>query len=442
MRTEITTHIGGRLRGLKQEKGGLLNDAENLSKSRKPEDIAEADSKLARVRGINAEIRELEELIEQDRSTLAAGAGAIEILPRLKQSACGPEGRRFRDLFPHAGRSAHPWKSTEEFLATIHSGLADPRLQIVPGFNATATIGSPSGGGFSVPELIWAEWLDASLETEIVRPRSEVRPMKSDSGRAIGWDDGDHSAGLYGGFSGDWVPEAGEITPQDPKLRMINLLAKKLAILTQVSNELVADGISFEEQLSAALVKAIGWFFDRTFLITGTGSGQPLSILNAPATIVQTKEGGQTATTIVLQNITKMFSRLSPDSFANAVWIAHPTTIPQLLTTSLVVSSGGSFYPLLQGDPGNQTIFTRPVIFSEKLNTLGAKGDIMLCDLSQYIIGLRSEAALDKSQHVGFTRDTSYYRCLSRLDGQPKIAAPLKMPSTDTVSPFVTLEAR
>jgi HK97 family phage major capsid protein len=60
------------------------------------------------------------------------------------------------------------------------------------------------------------------------------------------------------------------------------------------------------------------------------------------------------------------------------------------------------------------------VIFSEKMNTLGAKGDIMLCDLSQYIIGLRSEALLDKSQHVGFTRDTSYYRCLSRLDGQPK----------------------
>jgi hypothetical protein len=141
----VSNNIGGRLRGLKQEKGGLLNDAENLSKSRKPEDIAEADSKLARVRGINAEIKELEELIEQDRSTLAAGAGAIEILPRLKQSACGPEGRRFRDLFPHAGRSAHPWKSTEEFLATIHSGLADPRLQIVPGFNATATIGSPFG---------------------------------------------------------------------------------------------------------------------------------------------------------------------------------------------------------------------------------------------------------------------------------------------------------
>jgi hypothetical protein len=87
----MTTNIGARLRGLKQEKGGLLNDAETLSKSQKPEDITEVDSKLARVRGINAEIKELEELIEKDRGTLAAGAGAIEILPRLKQSACGPE---------------------------------------------------------------------------------------------------------------------------------------------------------------------------------------------------------------------------------------------------------------------------------------------------------------------------------------------------------------
>ena len=66
----------------------------------------------------------------------------------------------------------------------------------------------------------------------------------------------------------------------------------------------------------------------------------------------------------------------------------------------------------------------------------------MLCDLSQYVVGLRADAALDKSQHIGFKQDTSWYRCLARLDGQPKIAAPLKMPSTDTVSPFVTLEAR
>ena len=36
-------------------------------------------------------------------------------------------------------------------------------------------------------------------------------------------------------------------------------------------------------------------------------------------------------------------------------------------------------------------ILTRPVIFTEKTEKLGDLGDILLADLSQYVVGLRSE---------------------------------------------------
>ena len=68
--------------------------------------------------------------------------------------------------------------------------------------------------------------------------------MTSDTAVAPGWDDGDHSSTLYGGFSGEWLQEAGDMTPQQGKLRLITLKARKLGILTRTSNELIADGMS------------------------------------------------------------------------------------------------------------------------------------------------------------------------------------------------------
>ena len=91
---------------------------------------------------------------------------------------------------------------------------------------------------------------------------------------------------------------------------------------------------------------------------------------------------------------------------------------------------------------GQFTILTRPVIFSEKMKALGALGDIAICDFSQYCVGLRREASLDKSQHVGFTSDSTTYRLIIRVDGQPTLSSPITPLNGSTLSPFVVLEAR
>jgi hypothetical protein len=47
-----------------------------------------------------------------------------------------------------------------------------------------------------------------------------------------------------------------------------------------------------------------------------------------------------------------------------------------------------------------------------------------------------------KSVHAGFAQDKSYSRGIIRVDGQPKLAAPITPDSGDTLSPFVTLDIR
>ncbi len=230
---------------------------------------------------------------------------------------------------------------------------------------------------------------------------------------------------------------------------MINLIAKKLGVIASATNELVADGTSYEEQLYVALVNAVSWYLDNACL-TGTGAGQPMGVLNDPALITVPKETSQVAGTIVFDNLKKMFARLHPASMSNAVWVANSTVIPQILGLIQHVENvagsenvGGSRVPVLREDgTGGFQILTRPVLFTEKLPQVGAAGDIALVDFSQYSLGLRQEVVIQKSAHAGFAEDETYYRAILRGDGMGRWSGPMTPKNGDTLSWCVTLAAR
>jgi HK97 family phage major capsid protein len=88
-------------------------------------------------------------------------------------------------------------------------------------------------------------------------------------------------------------------------------------------------------------------------------------------------------------------------------------------------------------------MLTRPVIFTEKAEPLGTKGDIMLCDFNQSVIGLRAEMRFDTSQHLYFSTDEFAARLIERHDGQPLWNDALRLADgSTTVSPFVILAER
>jgi HK97 family phage major capsid protein len=325
-----------------------------------------------------------------------------------------------------------------DFLAAVHSGRHDPRL-IRAGIHQE---GMDPVGGFAVPEELSSQWLDSSLESEIVRPRAQIWPMTAPTRKIPGFNSADHSDGLFGGLTASWLPETGEADEVTSEMLLMELHAHKLACFTRVSNELAADGLGFEQQLNAAMVKTIGWYLDYAFL-RSTGAGTPLGVLNDKALITVAKEGGQTAATILYTNLVKMFARLAPQCLANSIWLANSTAIPQLLSLyQLVGTTGGSTVPVLSETDGKFTMLTRPVIFTEKLPALGKKGDIVLCDFSQYAIGIRREVLLDKSIHVGWATDSTGYRAIMRVDGAGTWSAPIQPKDGDTLSWCVTLAAR
>lgn len=306
-----------------------------------------------------------------------------------------------------------------------------------------------SDGGALVPTAFRNQLLMNALEASIVFGRSTFIPMATNSVDVPSIEVTSHASNFFGGVVAYWADEGTAATASKPKPARITLTLNSLKGLCYVTDELLQDSpISLEGLLPTMFSQAISFQMDEKFL-TGNGGGCPLGVLNAPATVSQAKESGQAATTIVAENIVKMYSRMYPPSIPNAVWVANIDAFPQLATMSIAVGTGGSLVGLLSNQQAQAaptlTLLGRPVIFTEKVPTLGTVGDIMFCDFSQYMIGAKSAtgAAMQSSIHLKFDQHETAFRIMQRMDGQPwwKSALTPRISST-TLSPFVSLATR
>ena len=300
-------------------------------------------------------------------------------------------------------------------------------------------------GGFLVPEQFRAEMLLIAIEAAIVRSRATVIPRSSNKIRMPAVLDTSHATNIYGGVQAFWESEGSTGTESQPTFRQIALEALKLRGHTETTLELMADSaISLEAVLRLMFGTALAYFEDVAF-IDGTGAGQPLGILNAPALVSQAKETGQGAATIVAENLDNMFSRMLPSSLGRAVWLISPDAYPQLASLSRSVGTGGSpvFMPNIQSGPP-MIIYGRPVIISEKLQTLGTVGDIYFADFFYYLIGDRQAMSMSSSEHFKFTSDLMTWKWVQRLDGRPWLHSAItsRNNSAHTFSPFVALATR
>lgn len=345
-----------------------------------------------------------------------------------------------------------PWASMGEFLqAVYHASVAphdiDPRL-----FKAAATgLGETvsSDGGYLVQHDMATELLRRTYEMGAVLSRVRRIPV---SGNARGLiinavNETDRATGSrWGGIRAYWEEEAGTATASAPKFRKMELTLKKLIGLCYATDELLQDASALETVISEGFREEFTFQIEDA-IINGNGSGVPLGILNSPSVVSITKETGQTATTLVANNIIKMWARMWARSRATAVFLYNQDIEPQLFTMSIPVGTGGIpvYMPangLSQAPYG--TLLGRPAIPVEYCATMGTVGDIICADLSQYVLiekgGLQSAASV----HVRFINDEMTYRFVLRVDGQPLWNAALTpfKGTSNTQSPFVAIATR
>lgn len=335
--------------------------------------------------------------------------------------------------------------SAEYFSLIWHNRSRDASAQAKLGRvrNAFSTT-VPSEGGFLVPETLRSELLRVALETSIVRPRARVIPMETLRVPFPAIDSTSNVSSVFGGIVGYWTEEGAALTASQASFGRIVLDAKKLTAYTEVPNELISDSISsFQAFIDEIFPEALGFYEDAAFM-TGTGVGEPLGFLNGSAAVSVTAEVGQTAATIVWENIAKMYARMLPGSLGRAVWVASIDTFPELATMALSVGTAGSAIWLNNGAVGPPvTILGRPVIFTEKTPLLGQSGDINFVDFGFYLIGDRQVMSAMSSPHFKFQNDQTAYRIIERVDGRPWLNSAITPKNNGpTLSPFVKLATR
>jgi hypothetical protein len=176
----------------------------------------------------------------------------------------------------------------------------------------------------------------------------------------------------WGGIQAYWENEADQLAGSKPKFRTMDLSLKKLTGLCYVTDELLQDAAALESVLMQGLAEEFGFKVDDAIL-NGNGAGQPLGILNSDSLIVVSKESGQTAGTIVVENIVKMWSRCWGRSRQNAVWFINQEIEPQLYTLRLMTGDNGvPVYMPANGlaDKPYSTLFGRPVIPLEQCSAM------------------------------------------------------------------------
>jgi len=325
------------------------------------------------------------------------------------------------------------YKSFGDFLRDVHAaGLgkrnAFGRLKTAGHFEE----GQDSMGGFTVPTDFYDEIMAVALEESIVRPRARVVPCNSNATKIPTIVDTTHASTVYGGFACAWKTEAEALTPDDVALGQLGLKMNNLTGFCYTSEELLADsGGLCETLLRQAFGEAVAYYADDAY-INGTGVRQPMGILNAPCLIQRSKETGQAADTLQIENVFGMASRLLPQCHRKAVWLAHPDTLPQWgALTADMRFIGPGFY-----------VLGKEVIWTEKCQTLGDKGDLYLADFSKYVIA-DGGLTVSSSKHYRFPNNQISWKFILRTGGQPILASAITPKnSSTTLSPFVVLQAR
>ena len=339
----------------------------------------------------------------------------------------------------------------EQIVAVINSGKpgghTDPRL-----FNAASGLGEsvPSDGGFLVQKDFSNNLFNNLFENGLIASKCQKIPISGNSNGTVinGFDETSRASSTSGGVIIYMADEAAEKTASKPKFRRVELNLKKMIGLCYMTDEMMADASVLEAAVSSAFSKGFESKL-QDLIINGTGAGEPLGVLNAGCLVSVAKETGQTADTIVAENIIKAYSRRFASQTGNYAWYYNQDIEPQLFTMSLGVGTGG--IPLYMPPGGlSDTPYARimglPAHAIEQCPTLGGLGDIILANFADgYLLAEKGGMRSDVSIHVRFVYDETALRFTLRVDGQPWRASaltPMNGTTSTTQSHFIAIAAR
>jgi HK97 family phage major capsid protein len=281
--------------------------------------------------------------------------------------------------------------------------------------------GTDNVGGYTVPEIVSSSLIWLRNEYGIARRYSRIYPMTSDT---LNVPNASTSTTTY------YPGEATAITASDVTFSQVQLLAKKLAILTIVSKELNEDTvIDFGAMLAQDFAYGLALAEDAAaFQGDGTSTyGSITGIMprikalsgtfTSIASMVVGPSGSQTAlSSFTLANFQSMVAKLQP--YANQPrWYMHKQVFYNGVADKLIALGGNSIMDLQNAYGPEPTLFGIPISFVQNMpSTTGVSKDVaILADLSKGVaFGDRRGVTVEVSDQVKFVEDALTFKATER----------------------------
>ncbi len=412
---------------------GMIDAAEGENRDFTAEETATYDAANANLAALDVRIGRLTGL----QTAEAAGDTVI-----------GAVARRGGPTIPAGPHAAREFDSLGEFMSAVRFNPNDQRLNFVEGVGATGEDGTEigaelrmdqhqTGGGFLVPTQFRQEIMRVEAQDALVRPRANVIPAGSPPDAALTIPALDQSGAgpgnVFGGVQVEWIEEGGEKPETNVSLGSITLEPKEVAGTITVTDKMLrnwaAAGPFLEGLLRGAVMQAEDFAFLR-----GNGIGKPLGAINSGAMLYVNRRG---AGQIAYLDLVDMVSHLLMRGGTSPVWSMPQGALPQIAT--LQDPEGRYIWKPDARDGFAGTLLGYPVRWNNRSPVLGTKGDVTLCDWSQYLIKDGSGPFVAASEHVLFRQNKTVIKIFWNVDGKPWLTAPIQEENGWKVSPFIGL---
>ena len=282
------------------------------------------------------------------------------------------------------------------------------------------SVGTPSEGGYTVPNEFEHQLIQALEENNIFR--TIAHKISTNSGTRtipIATDNG----------SASWVEEGGAIQESDMEFSVETLSAYKLSCMVKVSNELLNDSAF---NIAGYIAERFGVRFgnaEEDAFINGTGASlnpqvtpsMPTGILTSVSATADTTTAD--ASTITFDNVYKLYYNLKSPYRKKAAFLCNETILLQLM----LLRDGNSNYiwkPGLEvGTP--DTILGRPIYTSTYMPALAGsaaqdkkKKVLLFGDFSYYWIADRTNRTLKRLNELFAVNDQVGFIGTQRVDGK------------------------
>jgi len=215
------------------------------------------------------------------------------------------------------------------------------------------------------------------------------------------------------------VAEAGNIIEGDPSFDQVQLDAYKYAQYTQVSRELVEDGVLDVESLIGAVLGRNIANYVGSDLTLGTGTSQPRGVrtLVPAGNKVSSAAGGLISSETTFDKFFDVIGKLKPGYRRAAKWLINDTE--QFTLRKLKMNNQYAWEPNLQGAGMPDKFLGYPILSDPNIPVSASNAGVTVIfgDFSAYFVRMVKDVRVEWSMEFAWVNDLLSVKAVFRADG-------------------------